>query len=61
MINYGYNTKRTRETRLNEYSSRSHTIFMIEIQQRLQNGDEKIGKINLIDLAGAEKVSRSGA
>ncbi|EAR93873.2 kinesin motor catalytic domain protein (macronuclear) [Tetrahymena thermophila SB210] len=61
LINIGYNTKRTRETRLNEYSSRSHTIFMIEIQQRLSNGDEKIGKINLIDLAGAEKVSRSGA
>ncbi|KAL4478852.1 hypothetical protein ABPG72_009678 [Tetrahymena utriculariae] len=61
LINIGYNTKRTRETRLNEYSSRSHTIFMIEIQQRLSNGDEKVGKINLIDLAGAEKVSRSGA
>ncbi|KAL4441328.1 hypothetical protein ABPG74_013623 [Tetrahymena malaccensis] len=61
LIGIGYNTKRTRETRLNEYSSRSHTIFMIEIQQRLSNGDEKVGKINLIDLAGAEKVSRSGA
>ncbi|KAL4478853.1 hypothetical protein ABPG72_009679 [Tetrahymena utriculariae] len=61
LIKIGYNTKRTRETRLNEYSSRSHTIFMIEIQQRLSNGDEKVGKINLIDLAGAEKVSRSGA
>ncbi|EAR93870.2 kinesin motor catalytic domain protein (macronuclear) [Tetrahymena thermophila SB210] len=61
LISIGYNTKRTRETRLNEYSSRSHTIFMIEIQQRLSNGDEKIGKINLIDLAGAEKASRSGA
>lgn len=34
---------------------------MIEIQQRMPNGDEKVGKINLIDLAGAEKVSRSGA
>ena len=31
LINYGYDTKKTRETRLNEYSSRSHTIFTMEI------------------------------
>lgn len=31
LINLGYQTKRTRETRLNEYSSRSHTILGLEI------------------------------
>ena len=50
-----------RATRMNEYSSRSHTIFMVEISQRFSNGAEKKGKLNLIDLAGSEKVSKSGA
>ena len=31
IMNMGYNQKQTKETRLNEYSSRSHTIFTIEI------------------------------
>ncbi|EGR31104.1 kinesin motor domain protein, partial [Ichthyophthirius multifiliis] len=59
IIEYGYNTKQTRTTRLNEYSSRSHTIFIVEITQRLANESEKVGRLNLIDLAGCEKVSKS--
>jgi kinesin family protein 5 len=34
---------------------------MVMIRQKLINGAEKIGKLNLIDLAGCEKVSKSGA
>ena len=37
-ITLGYNSKQTRETRMNEYSSRSHTIFTINVTQRLMNG-----------------------
>ena len=47
-------------TRINEYSSRSHTIFTYEIYQRTQDF-EKRGKLNLVDLAGSEKVSKSGS
>ncbi|EGR29614.1 kinesin motor domain protein [Ichthyophthirius multifiliis] len=61
IIEYGYSNRQTRATRLNEYSSRSHTIFMVQITQKLINGTKKIGKLNLIDLAGCEKVSKSGA
>lgn len=34
---------------------------MVEIVQKLPNGSEKSGKLNLIDLAGSEKVNKSGA
>jgi kinesin family protein 5 len=34
---------------------------MVEITQKMQNESEKSGKLNLIDLAGCEKVSKSGA
>lgn len=45
-------------TRLNDYSSRSHTIFQVEIIQKTGD-EEKRGLLNLIDLAGSEKVSKS--
>lgn len=46
---------------MNEYSSRSHTIFTINVTQRYPNGQEKIGKLNLVDLAGSEKVGKTQA
>ncbi|EGR28519.1 kinesin motor domain protein, partial [Ichthyophthirius multifiliis] len=61
LIDFGYSNRQTRATKLNEYSSRSHTIFMVQITQKLASGAEKNGKLNLIDLAGCEKVSKSGA
>lgn len=61
VIRIGNQTKTVKATRINEYSSRSHTIFILEISQRYPNGAEKHGKLNLVDLAGSEKVSKSGA
>lgn len=46
---------------MNEYSSRSHTIVMLEVVQRYPNGLQKKGRLNLVDLAGSEKVSKSGS
>jgi len=52
---------------MNEYSSRSHAIFIIFIEKRIKlNKEDKkytsfIGKINLVDLAGSEDVNRSNA
>ncbi|KAL4488453.1 hypothetical protein ABPG72_013021 [Tetrahymena utriculariae] len=60
-INLGYQSKQTRETRMNEYSSRSHTIFTITVTQRYSNGQEKLGKLNLVDLAGSEKLAKTQA
>ena len=44
------------ETRLNSNSSRSHIVFILYILQKLPDGSEKKGILNLIDLAGSERV-----
>jgi hypothetical protein len=49
-------------TKLNQYSSRSHTIFVLEVTQTLtKHNITKRGILNLVDLAGTEKVSKTGA
>mmetsp|Transcript_28628 Transcript_28628/g.50903 ORF Transcript_28628/g.50903 Transcript_28628/m.50903 type:complete len:921 (-) Transcript_28628:14-2776(-) len=45
----------------NARSSRSHTVFVIVIEQKLADGSNKISKLNLVDLAGSEKLSKTGA
>lgn len=57
----GEQTRKVAATRINQYSSRSHTIVMLEIAQQLPNDSEKRGKLNLVDLAGSEKVGKTGA
>ena len=59
LIKFGNNAKKIAETRLNKYSSRSHTIFQITIEQIFPNDTQKKGILNLIDLAGSEKVSKT--
>lgn len=45
----------------NSRSSRSHTVFIISLEQTLVDGTVKTSKINLVDLAGSEKLSKTGA
>ena len=45
----------------NARSSRSHTVFIITIDQKNPDGSTKISKLNLVDLAGSEKLSKTGA
>lgn len=43
---------------MNEHSSRSHSIFLINIKQENIETEKKLsGKLYLVDLAGSEKVS----
>lgn len=46
---------------MNERSSRSHTIFVIEVVQTLSDGSKKHAKLNLVDLAGSERIAKTGA
>ncbi|MBN3270363.1 KIF5A protein, partial [Polyodon spathula] len=47
---------------MNEHSSRSHSIFLINIKQEHVETEQKLsGKLYLVDLAGSEKVSKTGA
>ena len=42
---------------MNEHSSRSHSVFLINVkQENLENEKKLSGKLYLVDLAGSEKV-----
>ncbi|XP_031641022.1 kinesin-like protein Klp68D [Contarinia nasturtii] len=58
----GNKNRTTGKTNMNEHSSRSHAIFMIKIEMcDLDTNKVKVGKLNLIDLAGSERQSKTGA
>jgi len=46
---------------LNDRSSRSHTILVLEYKQLNKDGSIKSAKLNLVDLAGSERISKTGA
>eukprot|EP00051_Salpingoeca_urceolata_P027813 m.483392 g.483392 ORF g.483392 m.483392 type:complete len:966 (-) comp22924_c0_seq1:281-3178(-) len=49
-------------TGMNDVSSRSHSVFLMEVTQKdTVKGGVKAGKLYLVDLAGSEKVSKTGA
>ncbi|CAO2823724.1 unnamed protein product [Amaranthus hypochondriacus] len=48
------------KTQMNEQSSRSHFVFTLRISA-VNETTEKHGVLNLIDLAGSERLSKSGA
>jgi kinesin family member 5 len=44
-------------TDMNEHSSRSHSVFLINVKQENIETQKKLsGKLYLVDLAGSEKV-----
>eukprot|EP00250_Pteridium_aquilinum_P010308 c19286_g1_i1 orf=318-2759(+) len=49
-------------TAMNEQSSRSHCVFTLRISGLNESTDQQVhGVLNLIDLAGSERLSRSGS
>ena len=56
----GEKTRSVASTKMNQVSSRSHQLFMVEIRQTFENDSEKKGVLNLIDLAGSENIKDSG-
>ena len=64
MLNF-FNTGNTNRivasTKMNEISSRSHSLFSVTIYQRnIITESSKTGKIYFVDLAGSEKMSKAG-
>ncbi|XP_010267813.1 PREDICTED: kinesin-like protein KIN-14C isoform X2 [Nelumbo nucifera] len=50
------------KTQMNEQSSRSHFVFTLRISGTNESTEQQVqGVLNLIDLAGSERLSRSGA
>ena len=50
-------------TLMNVDSSRSHSIFTIDIEMAKEEGEGGIcaGRLNLVDLAGSERQSKTGS
>ncbi|KAK1876545.1 Kinesin heavy chain isoform 5C [Dissostichus eleginoides] len=62
VIDEGKSNRHVAVTNMNEHSSRSHSIFLINIKQENMETEKKLsGKLYLVDLAGSEKVSKTGA
>jgi len=59
LIGVGEKNRHTAATAMNEASSRSHSVFIIETVQKFKDGSTKSGKLCLADLAGSERVKRS--
>jgi kinesin family protein 3/17 len=61
----GLNNRSTGATNMNAESSRSHSIFLITIEQceigQDGEGHIRVGKLNMVDLAGSERQSKTGA
>ncbi|SAM83995.1 probable Kinesin-1 motor protein [Ustilago bromivora] len=62
IMRQGGQARAVSSTNMNAESSRSHSIFLITIQQRnTETGSVKTGNLYLVDLAGSEKVGKTGA
>ncbi|XP_023780448.1 centromere-associated protein E isoform X2 [Cyanistes caeruleus] len=68
-IKKGERNRHYGETKMNEHSSRSHTIFRMIIESRERSdlanancdGAVMVSHLNLVDLAGSERASQTGA
>ena len=57
----GVDNRKISFTKMNAGSSRSHSIFIIRIAKKdIQSTNVKHGKLYLIDLAGSERLSKTG-
>ncbi|KAI1288117.1 Kinesin heavy chain [Halotydeus destructor] len=62
VIDEGKSNRHIAVTNMNEHSSRSHSVFLINVKQENQENKKTLtGKLYLVDLAGSEKVSKTGA
>lgn len=62
LIGRGKSNRSTFATNMNEHSSRSHLVLSLYVMSsHLTRGTTMRGKLHLIDLAGSERLSRTGA
>ena len=53
--------RKTSSTLMNRNSSRSHLILTVNLEQNMQDGSTRVSRLNFVDLAGSEKVKKTGA
>ncbi|KAF1882806.1 hypothetical protein Lal_00002987 [Lupinus albus] len=62
LLNQAANSRSIGKTQMNEQSSRSHFVFTLRIYGVNESTDQQVqGILNLIDLAGSERLSKSGS
>lgn len=63
ILQRGLRKRQVAETKMNDLSSRSHTIFTLTVFIGAPPNSPNcvVGKINLVDLAGSENIGKSGA
>ncbi|KAJ8339638.1 hypothetical protein SKAU_G00342710 [Synaphobranchus kaupii] len=62
VFDLGHVNRATACTNLNEHSSRSHALLIINVSGfNASTGHRTSGKLNLVDLAGSERIAKSGA
>lgn len=62
VVNAGNAKRQTYQTLMNEHSSRSHTVVTLTIVADGKGGETAVtGRLNIVDLAGCERLKRSGA
>jgi len=59
VIEEGNKHRAVASTDMNSTSSRSHSVLIISLTQRLSNGTQLEGGLNLADLAGSERLDRT--
>ena len=60
VIDRGFCLRATESTSMNDTSSRSHTVFTIEVAMKCaETNDALAGKLHLVDLAGSERLKKS--
>lgn len=57
----GAKNRATSSTNLNNQSSRSHLITIVEVTVEENEGTSSTGRLFLVDLAGSERINKSGA
>lgn len=57
----GTKNKTVGGTLQNARSSRSHTLLSLEMKVKTMDGSERSSKLNIVDLAGSEKLRNTGA
>lgn len=53
LLDRGMSRRQTAATKMNDASSRSHTIFRMTIECKKQNSPLRVSVLNFVDLAGA--------
>lgn len=59
ILERGNSNRATAATDMNEHSSRSHMVLIVDVTSGMGEGSQNTGTLFLVDLAGSERVRRS--